>query len=189
MDSMCSKFKILTFIALNSVMPIYILYITLLTHVVPSHLILGVCLIMIVKLGSMILMSFCLIIPCLVWFIVLYIYCTSPCILTSLPSHSILGVCLILIVKLGSLILMSLCLITPCLTERCMVYCTKLFVFWMKFLHLDGQAWLTYFWRRAKAHGIEEDTANERLQFWIGRSRHSPTSHDAVDGSISNILF
>lgn len=47
-----------------------------------------------------------------------------------------------------------------------------------------GQAWLTYFWRRAKAHGIEENIAQERLQFWIGRSGHSPTSHDAVDGSI-----
>ncbi|XP_045815723.1 coiled-coil domain-containing protein SCD2-like isoform X2 [Trifolium pratense] len=46
---------------------------------------------------------------------------------------------------------------------------------------LFKEAWLTYFWRRAKAHGIEEDIAKERLQFWIGRSGHSPTSHDAVD--------
>lgn len=46
---------------------------------------------------------------------------------------------------------------------------------------LFKEAWLTYFWRRAKAHGIEEDIADERLQFWISRSRHSPTSHDAVD--------
>nr|XP_025674581.1 coiled-coil domain-containing protein SCD2 isoform X3 [Arachis hypogaea] len=46
---------------------------------------------------------------------------------------------------------------------------------------LFKEAWLTYFWRRAKAHGIEEDIAKERLQFWIGRSVHSPTSHDAVD--------
>ncbi|XP_019427251.1 PREDICTED: coiled-coil domain-containing protein SCD2-like [Lupinus angustifolius] len=46
---------------------------------------------------------------------------------------------------------------------------------------LFKEAWLTYFWRRAKVHGIEEDIAKERLQFWIGRSRHSPTSHDAVD--------
>ncbi|KAI9125470.1 hypothetical protein K1719_002888 [Acacia pycnantha] len=46
---------------------------------------------------------------------------------------------------------------------------------------LFKEAWLTYFWRRAKAHGIEQDIANERLQFWIGRSRHSPSSHDAVD--------
>ncbi|XP_050886043.1 coiled-coil domain-containing protein SCD2 isoform X1 [Lathyrus oleraceus] len=46
---------------------------------------------------------------------------------------------------------------------------------------LFKEAWLTYFWRRAKAHGIEEDVAKERLLFWIGRSRHSPTSHDAVD--------
>ncbi|CAK7336069.1 unnamed protein product [Dovyalis caffra] len=46
---------------------------------------------------------------------------------------------------------------------------------------LFKEAWLTYFWRRAKAHGIEEDTAKERLQFWISRSSHSPSSHDAVD--------
>ncbi|KAL6972972.1 scaffold protein Scd2 [Sarracenia purpurea var. burkii] len=43
------------------------------------------------------------------------------------------------------------------------------------------QAWLTYFWRRAKAHGVEEDIAEERLQFWISRTGQSPTSHDAVD--------
>ncbi|KAG2706480.1 hypothetical protein I3843_05G093500 [Carya illinoinensis] len=46
---------------------------------------------------------------------------------------------------------------------------------------LFKEAWLTYFWRRAKAHGIEEDIAKDRLQFWINRSGHSPTSHDAVD--------
>ncbi|KAG6501416.1 hypothetical protein ZIOFF_041296 [Zingiber officinale] len=44
------------------------------------------------------------------------------------------------------------------------------------------QAWLIYFWRRAKAHGIEEDIADERLQFWLGRIGQSPTSHDFVDG-------
>ncbi|XP_057870515.2 coiled-coil domain-containing protein SCD2 [Cryptomeria japonica] len=43
------------------------------------------------------------------------------------------------------------------------------------------QAWLIYFWRRAKTHGVEEDVAEERLQYWIGRSNQSPTSHDAVD--------
>ncbi|KAH9329275.1 hypothetical protein KI387_001383, partial [Taxus chinensis] len=43
------------------------------------------------------------------------------------------------------------------------------------------QAWLIYFWRRAKNHGVEEDVADERLQYWIGRSNQSPTSHDAVD--------
>lgn len=48
------------------------------------------------------------------------------------------------------------------------------------------QAWLTYFWRRAKVHGVEEDIAEERLQFWISRSGQTPTSHDAVDG---NFLF
>ncbi|KAB5564784.1 hypothetical protein DKX38_004838 [Salix brachista] len=46
---------------------------------------------------------------------------------------------------------------------------------------LFKEAWLTYFWRRAKAHGIEEETAKERLKFWISRSAHSPSSHDAVD--------
>lgn len=46
---------------------------------------------------------------------------------------------------------------------------------------LFKEAWLTYFWRRAKAHGIHEEKANKRLQFWSSRSGHSPTSHDAVD--------
>ncbi|XP_059656550.1 coiled-coil domain-containing protein SCD2-like [Cornus florida] len=46
---------------------------------------------------------------------------------------------------------------------------------------LFKEAWLTYFWGRAKAHGIEEEIAKKRLQFWISRSRQSPTSHDAVD--------
>ncbi|KAK4852020.1 hypothetical protein QYF36_020397 [Acer negundo] len=43
------------------------------------------------------------------------------------------------------------------------------------------QAWLTYFWRRAKHHGIETDIADERLQFWISHSSRYSTSHDAVD--------
>jgi len=46
------------------------------------------------------------------------------------------------------------------------------------------QAWLTYFWRRALFHGVEEDIAEDRLQFWIARSGQSPTSHDAVDGKL-----
>ncbi|KAM3398337.1 coiled-coil domain-containing protein SCD2 isoform X1 [Capsicum galapagoense] len=46
---------------------------------------------------------------------------------------------------------------------------------------LFKEAWLTYFWKRAKAHGIQEEKANKRLQFWSSRSGHSPTSHDAVD--------
>ncbi|KAG4162730.1 hypothetical protein ERO13_D01G131900v2 [Gossypium hirsutum] len=46
---------------------------------------------------------------------------------------------------------------------------------------LFKEAWLTYIWIRAKSHGIEEDTAKERLKFWISRSVHSPSSHDAVD--------
>ncbi|KAJ9163950.1 hypothetical protein P3X46_023570 [Hevea brasiliensis] len=43
------------------------------------------------------------------------------------------------------------------------------------------EAWLTYFWKRAEVHGVEEDIAEERLQFWISRSGRPPTSHDAVD--------
>ncbi|KAL6497196.1 scaffold protein Scd2 [Orobanche gracilis] len=46
---------------------------------------------------------------------------------------------------------------------------------------LFKEAWLTYFWRRAKMHGVDEDIAEERLQVWISRSGQSPTSHDAVD--------
>ncbi|KAE8010108.1 hypothetical protein FH972_006501 [Carpinus fangiana] len=46
---------------------------------------------------------------------------------------------------------------------------------------LFKQAWLTYFWRRAKDHGLETDIAEERLQFWINHNSKSPTSHDAVD--------
>lgn len=46
---------------------------------------------------------------------------------------------------------------------------------------LFKEAWLTYFWSRAKVDGIEDEIANERLQFWIGRSGHSPTSHDAFN--------
>ncbi|PSR84613.1 Coiled-coil domain-containing protein [Actinidia chinensis var. chinensis] len=46
---------------------------------------------------------------------------------------------------------------------------------------LFKEAWLTYFWRRAKVHGIEEEIAKKRVQFWINRSGHSPSSHDAVD--------
>ncbi|KAG7556248.1 hypothetical protein ISN44_As11g023030 [Arabidopsis suecica] len=44
------------------------------------------------------------------------------------------------------------------------------------------QAWLMYFWGRAKLHGVEEDIADERLQFWISRSGgKNPTSQDVVD--------
>ncbi|GMH27389.1 hypothetical protein Nepgr_029232 [Nepenthes gracilis] len=45
---------------------------------------------------------------------------------------------------------------------------------------LFKEAWLTYFWRRALANGIEKDIAKERLQFWISRRAQSPTLHDAV---------
>ncbi|EFH48327.1 hypothetical protein ARALYDRAFT_489231 [Arabidopsis lyrata subsp. lyrata] len=44
------------------------------------------------------------------------------------------------------------------------------------------QAWLMYFWGRAKLHGVEEDIADERMQFWISRSDgKNPTSQDVVD--------
>ncbi|XP_024013460.1 coiled-coil domain-containing protein SCD2 isoform X2 [Eutrema salsugineum] len=44
------------------------------------------------------------------------------------------------------------------------------------------QAWLLYFWSRAKLHGVEEDIAEERFQLWISRSNgKSPTSHDSLD--------
>ncbi|KAF8094991.1 hypothetical protein N665_0347s0013 [Sinapis alba] len=44
------------------------------------------------------------------------------------------------------------------------------------------QAWLMYFWGRAKLHGVEEDIAEERLQLWISRSSgKSTTSHDSLD--------
>ncbi|CAN8299573.1 unnamed protein product [Cochlearia groenlandica] len=46
---------------------------------------------------------------------------------------------------------------------------------------LFKEAWLTYFWRRALSIGIEVDIARERLQFWISRSAHSPSSHDAME--------
>ncbi|CAK9868391.1 unnamed protein product [Sphagnum jensenii] len=43
------------------------------------------------------------------------------------------------------------------------------------------QAWLIYFWRRAKNNGVEDDIADERLQFWISRTMHQPAPHDEVD--------
>ncbi|XP_073315736.1 coiled-coil domain-containing protein SCD2 [Primulina huaijiensis] len=46
---------------------------------------------------------------------------------------------------------------------------------------LFKEAWLTYFWRRSKIYGIEEEIAKLRLKFWISRSGQSPMSHDAVD--------
>ncbi|VAI03821.1 unnamed protein product [Triticum turgidum subsp. durum] len=46
---------------------------------------------------------------------------------------------------------------------------------------LFKQAWLMYFWRRAKIHNVEEDIAEERLQMWVDRHGQQPTSHDAVD--------
>ncbi|XP_040948447.1 conserved oligomeric Golgi complex subunit 3-like [Gossypium hirsutum] len=52
----------------------------------------------------------------------------------------------------------------------------------------ETAAWLTYFWRRAKVYGVEDDIAEERLGFWISHSGQTPTSHDAVDGKMT-ILF
>ncbi|XP_040372197.1 coiled-coil domain-containing protein SCD2 isoform X2 [Rosa chinensis] len=43
------------------------------------------------------------------------------------------------------------------------------------------QAWLTYFWRRAKNYGLEADIVDDRLQFWMNCNAKPPTSHDAVD--------
>ncbi|GAB2272027.1 hypothetical protein Dimus_006850 [Dionaea muscipula] len=43
------------------------------------------------------------------------------------------------------------------------------------------QAWLTYFWKRAKDYGVEEDIAEDRLEYWTSRNGNIPTSHDAVD--------
>lgn len=43
------------------------------------------------------------------------------------------------------------------------------------------QAWLMYFWRRARNHGLEPDIADERLRFWINHSARASSSHDAVD--------
>lgn len=50
------------------------------------------------------------------------------------------------------------------------------------------QAWLIFFWRRAKTNNVEEDIAEERLHMWIDRHGQQPTSHDAVDGIISFLL-
>lgn len=44
------------------------------------------------------------------------------------------------------------------------------------------QAWLTYFWRRAKNHNVEEDIADERLHFWIEQSNHLVTTSDVIEG-------
>ncbi|KAL1201201.1 Coiled-coil domain-containing protein SCD2 [Cardamine amara subsp. amara] len=46
---------------------------------------------------------------------------------------------------------------------------------------LFKEAWLLYFWKRAKIHGVESDIAEERLQFWINRLGQQTYSHDAVD--------
>jgi hypothetical protein len=46
---------------------------------------------------------------------------------------------------------------------------------------LFKEAWLLYFWKRAKIHGVESDIAEERLQFWINRLGQHSSSHDAID--------
>jgi hypothetical protein len=50
------------------------------------------------------------------------------------------------------------------------------------------QAWLTYFWRRAKNHNIEEDIADERLQFWIEQINHPVTTSDVIEGRLYSII-
>lgn len=49
---------------------------------------------------------------------------------------------------------------------------------------------MTYFWKRARDHQVEEDIAEERLQLWTSRSGQSPALQDAVDGicSYTNLL-
>ena len=51
------------------------------------------------------------------------------------------------------------------------------------------QAWLTYFWKRARDHRVEEDIAEERLQLWTSRSGQTSTLQDAVDGICSHQIF
>ncbi|XP_021737389.1 coiled-coil domain-containing protein SCD2-like isoform X1 [Chenopodium quinoa] len=46
---------------------------------------------------------------------------------------------------------------------------------------LFKEAWMTYFWKRARDHQVEEDIAEERLQLWTSRSGQSPALQDAVD--------
>uniref|UniRef100_A0A7I4CAA8 Coiled-coil domain-containing protein SCD2 n=1 Tax=Physcomitrium patens TaxID=3218 RepID=A0A7I4CAA8_PHYPA len=43
------------------------------------------------------------------------------------------------------------------------------------------QAWLVYFWRRAKTNGVEADYADECIQLWISRAMMQPTVRDLVD--------
>lgn len=45
------------------------------------------------------------------------------------------------------------------------------------------QAWLAYFWRRAKNHGLEPEIAEERVEYWINQGTQPLTSHDAVNGT------
>ncbi|XP_020106445.1 coiled-coil domain-containing protein SCD2-like [Ananas comosus] len=46
---------------------------------------------------------------------------------------------------------------------------------------LFKQSWLVYFWGRAKQHGVEEEIAEERSQFWIDHLGQQPSLHDAID--------
>ncbi|KAH9688499.1 Fas-binding factor-like protein [Citrus sinensis] len=50
------------------------------------------------------------------------------------------------------------------------------------------QAWLTYFWRRAKDHGVESDIADDRFEFWVVHSGQSSSSQDAVDGTLPSLI-
>ncbi|BBN19083.1 hypothetical protein MPTK1_8g07740 [Marchantia polymorpha subsp. ruderalis] len=43
------------------------------------------------------------------------------------------------------------------------------------------QAWLLYFWSRAKWLGLERDLADERVLYWTQRRHQPPTFRDTVD--------
>lgn len=43
------------------------------------------------------------------------------------------------------------------------------------------QAWLLYFWSRAKWLGVEKEVAGERVLYWIQRRQQAPTFRDTVD--------
>ena len=65
------------------------------------------------------------------------------------------------------------------------MYAISKIVVMVRDFFLASQAWILYFWRRAKSSGVEEDIADERLQYWISRNSQTPTFHDAVDGTSS----
>lgn len=58
---------------------------------------------------------------------------------------------------------------------------------WM-LAYMHVKAWLTYFWRRAKDHGVESDIADDRFEFWVVHSGQSSSSQDAVDGTLPSLI-